>query len=68
MMNFKEWNDYGTHNESPCRDMYEDWEQEREKLIEIMGEIDRWAHGGRPKDARMFDRLHALLQEQKEGG
>jgi hypothetical protein len=32
-MKFEEWHDFGIHNESPCRDMYEDWEAEREKFI-----------------------------------
>jgi len=32
-MTFEEWKDCGTHNESPCRDMYEDWATDREELI-----------------------------------
>jgi hypothetical protein len=32
-MKFEEWHDFGIHNESRCRDMYEDWDAERNQYI-----------------------------------
>ena len=69
-MTFEEWKDCGTHNESPCRDMYEDWATDREELIAEKAEarkeeIEKLQNALRRRMSELADNQTALLPESR---
>ena len=65
-MTFEEWDDYGTHSESPCRDMYADWKAEREKLLERIKEVEDYGKEYIAKTDPLLENMEKMYDDREK--